>query len=147
MPPSLPPFSWTAHSEQIDAASLHARIWQMRTTLLNGRVFTALLSRPPDDVIMMLEAIARRHEEHRKTCKDSLCVSNAMHLATICPGGKYNPSICVFLTLVLDDLSRPIHDLCVVATDPATAIKNHYDACTVVAGVLGSWSVTEEQRA
>lgn len=146
---SLPAFGWTAHAEQTDASSLDARVWSMRTTLYGGKVFTALLSAPPADLAVAIEAIARVQAKHIAECKNPACLvgKNGPTLADLCPNGKFDPSIPCFFTLAFDTAGQAFPELRLIALTPEDAKKNHYTTCHLLTGAVASWSPPVSQPA
>ncbi len=144
----LPPFGWTAHSEQVDAASLAARVWQMKTTLVNGLTVLTTVIRAPTDPgeISRLEAIWR----HRKGCKDPRCpvgVSSGLDVSLLCDDkGHFNPNVTLFATVALMG-ACPIQESKEFALDVKKAVENHHAAVTLVVGSLSSWASLNEDKA
>lgn len=147
MSSKLPAYGWTTHSEQTDAASLEARAWSMRTEMHGGVVVTSLLAPPDPDTIMKLEAISARMGEHARECKSELCSHKAEPLLLMCPGGKFDPKVNVFFTVVLDLSGRTMPSLQDVALNPIDAQKAHYSACTMLVGAVSIWGTTQGRPA
>lgn len=143
---ALPAFGWNTHSEQVDAASLAARAWSMRTTTpFGGLVITTLLGPPAPAEIMRLEKIW----EHKHSCKnpsctlgdsDGLCIDLLMDAS-----GRFNPGVILFVTAVL---VGPIlvPELKTFATVPTKAAQNHHDAVTMLIGMLSAWRLPNRER-
>lgn len=142
---SLPSFGWSEHSEQVDAASLEARVWSMNTRMLSGfRIVTALLQEPDANIIAKLEAMA----QHKLKCTSTKCaVGTFLDVLKMCPGGKYNPSVRVFTTLGFDAMGLPIPELGEVSYSSEAAMKNHHAAVLMTASATGAWHPIQESRA
>ncbi len=142
---SLPAYGWIAHSEQTDVASLEQRVWRMRTELVQGFcVITSLLQPPAPELIPRLEALA----SHFRECQNPACtIGRELGLAQLCPNGKFDPTVCIFLTLAFAPGPQLMMELREVSTTPEVAKKTHEAAVTMLTGIMGTWQPPKDTPA